>query len=198
MAESPILVVLAGPNGAGKSTVAPMLLPGVLGVGHFVNADEIAKGLSAFRSGDVALAAGRVMLTRLDELAAERASFAFETTLASKSFAPWIADRIGQGYAFHLVFLWLPSVLMAIDRVAGRIREGGHAVPEATIRRRYPAGLRNFFRLYRPLTSKWFFYDNSLRDAPRLVAEGRGSGWESVADSAAWSRVKSEWAHGED
>ena len=194
MSDTPNLVVLAGPNGAGKSTVAPSILPGVLGIGHFVNADQIANGLSAFRSADVGIAAGRLMLARLNELAAERAHFAFETTLASRTFAPWIAEQVAHGYAFHLIYLWLPSVEMAIDRVAGRVREGGHAIPEETIRRRYAAGLRNFFGLYRPLTTAWTFCDNSRVGAPRLLAEGRGARTERIADSAAWSSIEKEWA----
>ena len=106
----PSIVILAGPNGAGKSTVAPALLHGALAVDEFVNADVIARGLSAFDPESVALTAGRVMLARLHELAEQRVSFAFETTLASRTFAPWLRDLKASGYAVHLFFLFLSLV----------------------------------------------------------------------------------------
>ena len=173
MAEStPNVVVLAGPNGAGKSTSAPSILKDALGVDEFVNADVIAQGLSGFEPERAAMAAGRIMLARLRDLARQRTSFAFETTLASRSFAPWLADLIGQGYQFHLVFLWLPDPDMAVARVAARVREGGHAVPEETIRRRYEAGLRNFFGLYQPMATTWNICDNSGAPMTKLIAAG--------------------------
>jgi predicted ABC-type ATPase len=113
----PSVIIISGPNGAGKSTAAPSLLQGPLAVSEFVNADVIARGLSAFEPERVAMAAGRIMLARLEELANERASFAFETTLASKSFAHWITGLKSTGYLFHLIDLWLPSAEMAISRV---------------------------------------------------------------------------------
>jgi predicted ABC-type ATPase len=197
MSDTPKLVVLAGPNGAGKSTAANRLLGKTLRVEHFVNADEIARGLSAFRTGDAAIAAGRVMLQRLKELAAERASFAFETTLASRTFAPWIAKQVREGYAFHLIYLWLPRVEMSIERVAGRVRDGGHAVPEETIRRRYEAGLRNFFELYRPLTARWSFYDNTSNFNPRAIAAGAGGKTMRIHDSTTWKSIRTEWENAE-
>src|SRR6516225_8899139 len=126
--SSPYAVVLAGPNGAGKSTAAPMILKDALGVDEFVNADVIARGLSGFEPERAAMAAGRIMLARLRELARQRSSFAFETTLASRSFAPWLKDLLATRYQFHLVFLWLPSPDLAVARVAARVREGGHDV----------------------------------------------------------------------
>jgi predicted ABC-type ATPase len=162
----------------------------VLRVNEFVNADVIAQGLSAFHPEGAAIEAGRVMLTRLKELAGARANFAFETTLASKSFAQWIKRLCAEGYEFHLVFLYLPSAELAIERVADRVRAGGHHVPEDVVRRRYLGGLRNFFRLYRPLASDWRFYDNSARTGPRLVATGSGPTEHLVADEATWRAVK--------
>jgi predicted ABC-type ATPase len=187
--KSPKVVVLAGPNGAGKSTAAPRLLRGALGVTEFVNADVIAQGLSGFSPERVALQAGRVMLRRIKELAAHRASFAFETTLASRSFVPRLSDLLETGYQVHLVFLWLPSAAAAVARVAERVRLGGHDVPEATIRRRYRAGLENFFRLYRPLATTWQVIDNSRRGHPKLVAAGRGSATTVIKDRAAWRQI---------
>jgi len=185
----PSVVILAGPNGAGKSTAAPALLHGTLAVNEFVNADVIARGLSAFDPDSAAIAAGRVMLARLRELAGQRVSFAFETTLASRTFAPWLRGLRASGYHVQLVFLWLPSADFAVERVADRVRAGGHNVPEETVRRRYRAGLRNFFNLYKPLASAWRLYDTSSPD-PRLVAEGLESQPIRVYDEDVWGVVR--------
>lgn len=166
------------------------LLRGTLGVPHFVNADWIARGLSAFEPDSVALEAGRVMLGRLKHLAEARASFGFETTLASRSFAPWIRDLRGAGYRFALLYLWLPDPAQSVLRVAERVNQGGHDVPEDTVRRRYAAGLRNFFSLYQPLTTRWRFYDNSLGKGPQLIARGRGTIEVAVLDSEKWAPIK--------
>jgi predicted ABC-type ATPase len=192
---TPAVIVLAGPNGAGKSTVAPKLLKGKLAVDEFVNADTIAQGLSGFAPERVAMAAGRIMLERIKELAEERATFAFETTLASRSFAPWLDELIRRGYRFHLSFLWLESADLAIARVRSRVRMGGHDVPEETIRRRWRTGLQNFFRLYRPLTSTWRFYDNSFEDGLRLIALGQGSAPTRVHLKGQWTRITKDFAN---
>ena len=151
----PLVIVIAGPNGAGKSTTAPSLLRDTLQVSEFVNADTIAGGLSAFRPDSVAIAAGRAMLERIRQLAEARAEFAFETTLASRSFAPWLARLKRNGYHVHVLFLWLESADLAVNRVTARVRLGGHDVPEGTVRRRYTRGLRNLFGLYLPLADSW-------------------------------------------
>lgn len=187
----PHIILIAGPNGAGKSTSAPGVLQGALKVSQFVNADTIALGLSGFEPERAAFQAGRVMLARLKQLAADREDFAFETTLASKTFAPWIRELKNDGYHFHLVFLTLPSPVLSIERVAERVRMGGHHVPEETIRRRYDAGIRNFFRLYHPLADGWRVYDNTDL-APSLIASGSGVRVECVADAAAWNRLKEQ------
>ena len=165
----PSVIVLAGPNGAGKSTAAPALLRGRLDVRAFVNADAIARGLSGFAPESVAMQAGRVMLARLKEPAVAREDFAFETTLATRSFAPWLKALVADGYLFHLVFLWLPSAELAVARVADRVRQGGHDVPEETIRRRYTAGIQNFATLYRPIATSWPLY-NAEGSSRLLVA----------------------------
>lgn len=183
------MVVLAGPNGAGKSTMAAELLVGVLRVSEYVDADVFARILP--RSQAAPLTAGRAMLRRLDELAAARRSFGFETTLASRSFAPRIRALTRAGYECHLIFLWLPSADLAVARVAGRVRRGGHAVPEETVRRRYRSGVRNFFGLYQSLTTTWRMYDNST-DQPRLIASGAGTEALTVDDVALWRRVRAE------
>ena len=192
----PSVVVLAGPNGAGKSTTAADLLRGALGVTEFVNPDLISQGLSVFEPERVAMAAGRVMLRRIHELGRERVNFAFETTLASRSFAPWLAKLRDAGYRVHVVFLWLPGVELAIARVKDRVRRGGHNVPEEHIRRRYVSGLRNFFRLYQPLASTWQFLDNSGDPPPRMIARGRGRRVTGVADRTTWQQIMEGYSHG--
>jgi predicted ABC-type ATPase len=172
MQKQPQVVILGGPNGAGKSTTAPQLLVGTLGVPEFVNADVIAQGLSGFSPEQVAIRAGRILLGRIHELADNRASFAFETTLASRSFAPLIVRLKQAGYSFRLCFLWLPNPEMAVDRVAERVRLGGHSVPAETIRRRYFSGIANFFELYQPLADEWSIFDNSVDAGPRRIASG--------------------------
>ena len=164
------VVVIAGPNVAGKSKTAPRLLREALAVQEFVNADTIAAGLSAFAPQSVAFAAGRVMLGRVRELAALKSDFAFETTLASRTFAPWLRALKQQDYVLHLIYLWLPSADLAVERIAERVRRGGHTVPETDIRRRYVNSLSNFFNLYRPIADSWLMLDNSQQPEPRPVA----------------------------
>ncbi len=184
------LVILAGPNGAGKSTTAPALLKGLLAIGDFVNADVIAEGLSGFAPDAVALEAAEIMFRRIRSLAQSKTSFAFETTMASRSYASWLRKWIVAGYRVHLIFLWLSSAGLAVERVAQRVRLGGHVVPEKTIRRRYAAGLRNFFTLYRPLATTWRIYDNSEAGQPRLVATGQRTRTTRVADRVTWRIIK--------
>src|SRR6266571_1131293 len=143
---APQVVVIAGPNGAGKTTLAPFLLRDKLGLLEYVNADPIALGLSGFDPGSVAFEAGRVMLNRLHDLAEQRKTFAFESTLAARSYIRWIKRLCGAGYNFQLMFLWLRSADLAGQRVRERVRAGGHDVAEEVIRRRYVSGLRKFWK----------------------------------------------------
>lgn len=190
-AAHPTIVLLAGPNGAGKSTAAPYLLPAALSVTEFVNADAIARGLSAFAPETVAIAAGRIMLDRARQLAAERKDFALETTLAARSLAPWIRSLASAGYSCRIVFLWLPSADAAIARVASRVRAGGHDVPADVIRRRYQAELRNFFGVYRPLADIWEMMD-ATSPKPWLIAAGSKNTLRSCTDTALWARMEAE------
>ncbi|OGT54560.1 MAG: hypothetical protein A3F17_06445 [Gammaproteobacteria bacterium RIFCSPHIGHO2_12_FULL_41_15] len=167
----PHVVIASGPNGAGKTTTAPTLLKNYLHIDHFVNADVIAAGLSAFAPEKAAIQAGKAMLERIQYLAKHKENFAFETTLASRTFAPWIAElKSKDGYFFHLVFILLDSPELAILRVAERVKMGGHFVPEETIRRRFKVGLKNFFNLYLPLADSWQMYDNSDIGNPMIIA----------------------------
>lgn len=184
--QAPSVVMIGGPNGAGKSTAARSLLRDTLAVTEFVNADVIARGLSGFRPDGSAVTAGRVMLERLRSLAQQRIDFAFETTMASRSFAPWLEELAGRGYQIHLVFLWLPTPELAVQRVRERVRSGGHDVPEETIRRRFGRGIRNFLDLYRPLARSWRVYDNSADTGTVLIASGRGAAAEEILDEERW------------
>jgi predicted ABC-type ATPase len=188
--QPPALVAVAGPNGAGKSTAGPWLLKEALGIVRFVNADVIAEGLSAYAPETVALEAGRIMLGRLRELAERGETFAFETTLAGRAYVHLIRNAVDAGYGFDLLYLWLASPELAVSRVEDRVRRGGHAIPEQTVRRRYHRGLRNFFELYRPLSRRWRVYDNSSFGPPVLIASGSGSEVRRVEDSATWTRIK--------
>jgi predicted ABC-type ATPase len=188
-AAAPHVIVVAGANGAGKSTSAPHLLRDTLTVTEFVNADAIAGGLSAFRPEAVAVAAGRIMLDRMRQLAAAGENFAFETTLASRSFAPWLSKLRRDGYHVHVLFLWLRSADLAVSRVTERVRLGGHDVPEAVIRRRYEKGLRNFFALYMPLADGWQFFDNSSVTQRRLMAAGNRNTVRAFGDPTDWRRL---------
>jgi predicted ABC-type ATPase len=188
--RQPSVVVLAGPNGAGKSTTAPALLRDVLAVTEFVNADTIAQGLSGFDPDSSALEAGRIMLRRVRELAGRREDFAFETTLASRSFAPWLRELKQGGYRVNLLFLWLPSPDFAVERVAERVRMGGHDILEDVIRRRYRKGLQHFFALYRPICDVWRVYDNSDARGPRLVSAGSGPKTTQVLDARTWQLIE--------
>ena len=188
--RTPLVVVLAGPNGAGKSTSAAHLLRGALTVDDFVNADTIAQGLSAYRPESVAVAAGRVMLDRLRFLARERRDFAFETTLAGRGHARWVQDLRAGGYRAHLIFLALHAADLAVARVAERVRQGGHDVPETVVRRRFVAGLRNFFDVYRSIVDGWHMYDNSTVTGPQLIAHRAPGASTTMADPVAWHRLE--------
>lgn len=158
---APTIVVIAGPNGAGKSTSAPFLLKGALSVLEFVNADQIAVGLSAYAPEKVAFEAGRIMLERLRELRANGQDFAFETTLSSRSFALFLRKAKESGYRVLLYYVTLPSPELAVERVALRVRQGGHNIPKNDVMRRFERSLLNFHTLYRPLVDSWEVLDNS-------------------------------------
>lgn len=176
---APRVVVLAGINGAGKTTTSRHLLTDVLKIPTFVNADSIARGLNGLNPEAESFRAGRIMLEQMNDLARRREDFAFETTLSARTYAPWLRDLRLTGYEVFLYYYWLDSPDLAISRVAQRVRNGGHFVPDADIRRRYARSARNFLELYRPIADWWEVFDNSYGQRALLAI---GSGDEQDED----------------
>ncbi|MBQ7989280.1 MAG: zeta toxin family protein [Alloprevotella sp.] len=166
------LYIISGCNGAGKTTASYTVLPEILECREFVNADEIARGLSPFNPDSMAIEAGRLMLKRIDELLHRNESFSIETTLASKSYLNLVQRAQAKGYRVSILFFWLRTPELAIQRVAERVQHGGHNIPEAVIRRRYVSGIKNLFSMFMPEVDYWVIYDNT--EQPRKkVASGR-------------------------
>lgn len=155
------LYVIAGCNGAGKTTASFTILPEILDCKEFVNADEIAKGLSPFQPEKVSLEAGRIMLNRINELLSENENFAFETTLSTRSYKQKIEEAKRKGYRVTLLFFWLQNVELAKERVRVRVAEGGHNIEPEVIERRYLKGIKNLFTLYLPIVDGALIFDNS-------------------------------------
>lgn len=155
------LYIIAGCNGAGKTTASFTILPDILNCKEFVNADEIAKGLSPFQPEKVAIEAGRIMLHRINELLESEENFAFETTLATKSYRSKIKTAKEKGYHVTLLYFWLQSIELAIERVRSRVLEGGHNIENDVIRRRYMNGIKNLFDIYLPIVDEVLIFDNS-------------------------------------
>ena len=167
----PSLYIISGCNGAGKTTASYTVLPDMLNCKEFVNADEIARGLSPFQPDKVAIEAGRIMLNRIHELMVQKVDFAFETTLSTRSYRNFVKEAQSSGYYVTLVYFWLNSVDLAIERVLERVIAGGHNIPEDTIRRRYRSGIKNLSEIYLPICDYWMIFDNSEHPS-LLVAEG--------------------------
>ena len=184
----PKLFIIAGPNGAGKTTASMTMLPEMLDCREFVNADEIAKGLSPFQPEKVSFEAGRIMLNRIYHLISQEATFAFETTLSTLSYQSLIAFAKNHGYAVHLLFFYLNSVELAKQRVASRVRNGGHNIPTDIIERRYTRGLENFFTRFINRCDQCGFYDNS-GDHPVLIANGIKSNTRKLMVPEVWTKL---------
>jgi predicted ABC-type ATPase len=184
-----------GPNGAGKTTVALRLLPS-LGITEFVNADLIARGLSPLSPESTDVAAGRLMLGRIRELAGRRENFGFETTLASRSFAPFLARESGRGYEIRIHYLWVESVEISLSRVAERVRRGGHGIAEDVIRRRYLRGLRNFFTLYMSVADHWVLSDNTGASLT-LIAQGKKDRGPTIHEPRSFQEIQEALRAGE-
>ena len=185
----PNLYVIAGCNGAGKTTASYTVLPEILECEEFINADEIARGLSPFNPEKAAIEAGRIMLKKINDFIKKNYDFAFETTLASKSYLKTIEKAMENGYEVTLLFFWLDSVELAIERVRTRVAEGGHNIPEKVIRRRYFSGIKNLFELYLPICDYWMITDNSNPNL-RLVAEGTKEEIIKIEDDSIFNLMK--------
>ncbi|MDR0612460.1 MAG: zeta toxin family protein [Dysgonamonadaceae bacterium] len=168
------LYIISGCNGAGKTTASYTVLPEILNCKEFVNADEIAKGLSPFQPEKVAIEAGRIMLGRIKELLKNNENFAFETTLATKSYKNTILEAKRKGYNVTLIFFWLQSVDLAKNRVRERVLKGGHHIEPDVVERRYLAGIRNLFDIYIPISEIIFIFDNS-EGTHELIAEKKNN-----------------------
>lgn len=187
----PNLFIIAGCNGAGKTTASYTVLPEMLNCKEFVNADEIAKGISPFQPEKAAIDAGKIMLSRIDELIALQIDFSFETTLAPKYFVNLIKEAQQRGYFVTLVFFWLNSVDLAIERVKMRVSEGGHNIPEDIIRRRYMSGIRNLLKLYKPVCDYWIVINNS-ENPFKVIAEGLKNSELDIKDEFIWNKINEQ------
>lgn len=163
---TPKFYIIAGCNGAGKTTASMTVLPEILDCREFVNADEIAKGLSPFNPEEVAIEAGKIMLQRIDFLLNRRATFAIETTLSTRSYKTLVERAHEAGYEVILLFFWLPSPEQAVQRVAMRVASGGHDIPKDVIYRRYWRGIQNLFDIFVPIVDRWALYDNTDKITP--------------------------------
>ena len=189
----PQLFILAGCNGAGKTTTAKILLPEFLGGIEFVNADIIAANLNPDFPESVAFQAGRIMLERVDVLLSEKSSFALETTLATKSYVGLTKKAQLLGYEVVLMYFWLESYDMALKRVAKRVREGGHFIPDEDVKRRYEGGIRNLVDLFIPVVNHWSVYDNSDYNfrVPKLIARDEEDGTITIEQPEIWTKMQS-------
>jgi predicted ABC-type ATPase len=187
----PNIYIIAGCNGAGKTTASFTVLPEMLHCREFVNADEIAKGLSPFQPETVSFHAGRIMLGRINELINLGVDFAFETTLTTLSYKNTIESARKRGYKITLLFFWLNDSKLAIERVATRVFEGGHNIPENVIVRRYFRGLTNLVNIFMEICDYWIVIDNS--DTPyKFIAEGGENLPHVIYNQTIWNEIKSK------
>jgi len=183
------LYIIAGCNGAGKTTASFTILPEMFNCKEFVNADEIAKGLSPFQPETVSFLAGRIMLERINELLEQNADFAIETTLTTPSYQKTIELAKRKGYNITLLFFWLNDVNLAIERVKTRVTEGGHNIPEVVIVRRYYKGISNLVNVFTSLCDYWIVIDNSFKPNS-AIAEGVKDVEIAIYDNELWEKIK--------
>ena len=183
------LYIISGCNGAGKTTASYTVLPEILDCKEFVNADEIARGLSPFNPESMAIEAGRLMLQRIEDLLNQEVTFSIETTLATKSYLSLVRRAQAKGYRVSIIFFWLNSPELAIKRVAERVQHGGHNIPEDIIRRRYVAGINNLVRLFMPEVDYWAIYDNSDQSRCK-VACGKKKSNADIFNIESFQKIK--------
>ena len=187
--QHPNLYIIAGPNGAGKTTASYTLLPEMLGCVNFVNADEIARGLSPFSPNTVDVQAARIMLYRIDELLSQKADFGIETTLATRSYVQLVKRAQVLGYKVHLLFFCLETPEQAIQRVAQRVSNGGHGIPEDVIRRRFKRGIDNLVHLYLPICDSVTIWDNTKGEAQLIAKQTIENAQLDVLDQDMWNKL---------
>ena len=166
----PKLHIVAGPNGSGKTTFAREFLPKYAQCSNFINADLIAMGLSPFKPAQVQLTAGKILLKQVDDMLHNRKDFAFESTLAGKTYVRLIKEAKALGYTVHIYYLWIPSADLAKERIKQRVKQGGHHVPSVDVDRRYPRSLSHFLDVYGPMVDSWEIFDNAEGE-PRVIAK---------------------------
>ncbi|MEO1012905.1 MAG: zeta toxin family protein [Bacteroidota bacterium] len=188
------LYIISGCNGAGKTTASYTILPELLDCNEFVNADEIAKGLSPFNPDSAAIQAGRLMLKRIQNFMDQGKDFAFETTLSTRSYKNLIIKAKEKGYSISILFFWLRTEELAIKRVKTRVREGGHNIPEPIIKRRYKNGLKNFFRIFEPIIDEWIFIDNS-GEPYEIIAQKDAPGNKTIHNSLQWNILTKQYGN---
>ncbi len=184
------IFMIAGPNGAGKTTTAMSLIANAPIFYEFINADEIAHGLAPMHPESMSLAASKLMLIRLKELLKANKSFAFETTGSGTNYIKHLKEAQAMGYEAHLLFLWLPSADLAVKRVAKRVEQGGHHIPEDTIRRRYYGGLKNLFQHYLPLCDTALILDNSIAELNKVIARKHPVDGLKIEQQSIWEEIK--------
>ena len=184
------LYIIAGCNGAGKTTASFTILPEILDCKEFVNADEIAKGLSPFQPERVSFEAGRIMLARIKELLSEDENFAFETTLSTRSYKNKIIKAKKNGYRVTLLFFWLQNIDLAKERVKTRVSEGGHNIEPDVIERRYIRGIKNLFNIYLPIVDGTLIFDNS-EGKHELIADKQVDGFLNIINQEKYNLLKS-------
>ena len=192
MSNKKQLYIIAGCNGAGKTTASFTILPEVLDCKEFINADEIAKGLSPFQPESVAIQAGRIMLARMDELLQKAKTFAFETTLATKSYKQKIEWAQANGYEVTLLFFWLNTSKLAKKRVAQRVAEGGHNIPDEIIERRYHSGITQLITTYMDMIERYYIFDNSEGERTPIAKKYKG-GKEIIYNTDLYNQMKDSY-----
>ena len=185
----PRLYIISGCNGAGKTTASYSLLPEMLDCSEFVNSDEFAKGLSPFDPSKASIQASRFMIMKIRYLLKRQQDFAIETTLATRTLLKTAKQAQSAGYTVTLLYFWLNSPDMAVERVRARVEAGGHNIPEETIRRRYSRGIYYFFNLYAPISERWILADNSQIPF-RVIAEGSKDEIVNIKDHETYAKVK--------
>jgi predicted ABC-type ATPase len=188
------LYIIAGCNGAGKTTASFTILPEILDCKEFVNADEIARGLSPFQPENVSFEAGRIMLNRINELILSNKDFAFETTLSTKSYKNKIVTAKNNGYCVTLLFFWLQTIELAKERVKTRVYEGGHNIEPEVIERRYYRGIKNLFDIYLPLVDGALIFDNS-EGHHELIADKKTKSLLNIINPEKFNLIKYYYDH---